>query len=194
MFKVVALSGSLRAGSSNRGLVNMAIRLAPTELAFEVYEGATELPFYNPDLDAEDRVPAAAVAWRELVSSADGLFLAAPEYNFGPTAVLKNAVDWATRPFATRPLQGKVITIVSSGGGAGGKRSQTVMASILEALGNTLVMEPEVAIFHGGRIIGADGVADPEIEALISQRLANFLEALRVRSDEGSSPTAGDKS
>lgn len=114
MFRLVALAGSLREASSNRGLLRMALRLSPPELSFDVFDGAAELPFYNPDFDSDQRVPLVAAAWRERVAAAYGVFLAAPEYNFGPSAVLKNAVDWATRPFTTRPLQGKVVSIVTS--------------------------------------------------------------------------------
>ena len=168
---VLAISGSLRHNSSNTGLVRMAMRLAPADLAITHWTRIGDLPFYNEDLEADP--PAIVREWRDAVSACDALFVAAPEYNFGPTGVLKNAIDWVTRPLGQHALRGKTINIVSSAGGTGGSHMIEQLSGILALLGNTVVSEPIVQIAKGAERISADGTTtDPEIETLIAQRLA----------------------
>ena len=168
---VLAISGSLRHNSSNTGLVRMAMRLAPADLAITHWTRIGELPFYNEDLEADP--PAIVREWRDAVSACDAVFVAAPEYNFGPTGVLKNAVDWVTRPLGQHALRGKTISIVSSAGGTGGAHMIEQLSGILALLGNTVISEPVVQIAKGAERISTDGsTTDPEIETLIAQRLA----------------------
>ncbi len=168
---ILAVSGSLRRQSSNTGLVRMAQRLVADDVTFTHWTRLGELPFYDEDLEAD--LPSVVHEWREAVSTHDSLFIAAPEYNFGPTAVLKNAIDWATRPLGQHALRGKRISIVSSAGSTGGAHMIEQLSGILALLGNTVVSEPMVQIAKGAERIGADGTTtDPQIEALITQRLA----------------------
>ena len=168
---VLAISGSLRRNSSNTGLVQMAMRLAPADLTITHWTRLGDLPFYNEDLEADP--PAIVREWRDAVSACDALFVAAPEYNFGPTGVLKNAIDWVTRPLGQHALRGKTISIVSSAGGTGGSHMIEQLSGILALLGNTVVSEPVVQIAKGAERISADGTTtDPEIESLIGRRLA----------------------
>ena len=95
---LLAVSGSLRAGSANTGLVRMAERLAPGGLSVTVRDGIDRLPFYNADLDTPDTLPEVCAAWRDEVVATDALFLAVPEYNWGPSGVIKNAIDWLDAP------------------------------------------------------------------------------------------------
>jgi chromate reductase len=181
-FHVLAVSGSLRMGSANTGLLRMAQRLAPDDLDVVHDDTIGELPYYNADLDVPDEVPDVVRAWRERVTACDALFLAAPEYNFGPSAVLKNAIDWASRPMGASSLTGKVITMVTSGGKGGGTRVQASLTDILTLLGNTLVQEPQITVPLGYQRIDADGTTtDPEIEGLVTERMANVLAALNRR-------------
>ena len=167
---ILAISGSLRRQSSNTGLVRMARRLTPADVTFTHWDRLGELPYYNEDLEAD--LPAIVREWREVVSATDSLFIAAPEYNFGPTAVLKNAIDWVTRPLGQHALRGKRISIVSSAGSTGGAHMIEQLSGILALLGNTVVSEPVVQIAKGAERIGADGTTtDPEIEESIAQRL-----------------------
>ena len=182
-FDVLAVSGSLRAGSANTGLLHMAQRLAPPELRMTHDDSIGELPYYNADIDVPDTLPDVVRAWRERVAACDALFLAAPEYNFGPSAVLKNAIDWASRPMGAAALTGKVITIVTSGGKGGGSRVQAGLTDILTLLGNTLVQEPQITVALGYQRIDADGTTtDQDVEQLVAARMANVLTALNGRS------------
>ena len=168
---ILAISGSLRSKSSNTGLVRMAQRLAPDGVTFQFWDRLGDLPFYNEDLETDP--PTVVREWRDVVSGANAVFIAAPEYNFGPTGVLKNAIDWATRPLGQHALRGKTISIVSSAGSTGGAHMIEQLSGILTLLGNTVVNEPAVQIVKGAERISADGTTtDPEIEGLIGQRLA----------------------
>jgi chromate reductase len=183
-FTMLAASGSLRAGSSNTGLVHMAARLAPADLHVIVHRHLDELPYYNADLDTPDALPEPVAHWRRAVAAADALWLAVPEYNWGPSAVLKNAVDWLTRPLGTHTLQGKVISLVTSGGKGGGNRVQPQLAEIIGLLGNVVVTEPPVMISFGAQRIQVDGTTtDPEVEQVVSARLDAVLRALEQRPD-----------
>ncbi|MEN9804478.1 MAG: hypothetical protein RIS41_1325 [Actinomycetota bacterium] len=151
----------------------MAQRLAPADVTFTHWDRLGELPYYNEDLEADP--PAVVREWRAAVSAADAVFVAAPEYNFGPTGVLKNAIDWVTRPLGQHALRGKRISIVSSAGSTGGAHMIEQLSGILALLGNQMVSEPIVQIAKGADRIGADGsTTDPEIEDLIAQRLAKI--------------------
>jgi NAD(P)H-dependent FMN reductase len=108
MTQIVALVGSLRAGSINRQLTEAAVQHAPEGIELSVFDGIVDLPFYNEDIDG-DTPPAAAVAFRQAIADADGLLLVTPEYNGTMPAVLKNALDWASRPFGASPISGKPL-------------------------------------------------------------------------------------
>lgn len=176
---IVAVCGSLRSASSNLGLVRMAVRLAPDDLSVVHFDAIGSLPFYDEDLEADP--PPTVRAWRDVVVAADGLLIAAPEYNFGPTGVLKNAVDWLTRPLGAHALRGKVVSIMSSAGSTGGSHMTEQLSGILALLGNTVVNEPTIQIVKGAGRIAADGTTtDPEIEALVTRRLATIVASFRA--------------
>jgi chromate reductase, NAD(P)H dehydrogenase (quinone) len=103
--KIVAISGSLRAGSGNTAVLRAAARLAPSGVAIVLFDGLGELPFFNPDLDG-DQPPASVTAFRSLIGSADGLLISSPEYARGVAGVLKNALDWlvASLEFPDKPV------------------------------------------------------------------------------------------
>ncbi|MDQ0753179.1 NAD(P)H-dependent FMN reductase [Streptomyces africanus] len=112
--RILALVGSLRAGSHNRQLAEAAVKLAPEGAEVELFEGLAEIPFYNEDIDVEGDVPAAAAKLREAANAADGLILFTPEYNGTIPAVLKNAIDWLSRPFGAGALSGKPVAVVGT--------------------------------------------------------------------------------
>ena len=113
MTQIVALVGSLRAGSINRQLTEAAAQHAPEGIELSVFDGIVDLPFYNEDIDG-DTPPEAAVAFRRAIADADGVLLVTPEYNGTMPAVLKNALDWASRPFGASPISGKPLAVIGS--------------------------------------------------------------------------------
>lgn len=190
-FDVLAISGSLRRQSSNTGLIRMAERLSAVESADPsgsagVHRGLKiradfdigSLPFYDADL--EDAPPDVVLNWRRRVTECDGLFVATPEYNFGTTAVLKNAIDWVTRPPGQHALRGKVISVMSSSSSTGGKNVIEYYTNVLPLLGNTVVSEPDGGFVKGAERIGPDGsTTDPEVENRVLTRLQKLNEALQ---------------
>ncbi|MCK8433167.1 NAD(P)H-dependent oxidoreductase [Streptomyces sp. D2-8] len=112
--RILALVGSLRAGSHNRQLAEASVKLAPEGAEVDLFEGLAEIPFYNEDIDVEGSVPAAAARLREAANAADGLILFTPEYNGTIPAVLKNAIDWLSRPYGAGALGGKPVAVVGT--------------------------------------------------------------------------------
>ncbi|HZF88565.1 NAD(P)H-dependent oxidoreductase [Streptomyces sp.] len=112
--RILALVGSLRAGSHNRQLAEAAVKHAPEGADIQLFEGLAEIPFYNEDIDVEGSVPAAALRLREAVAAADALLLFTPEYNGTMPAVLKNAIDWLSRPYGAGAIVGKTVAVVGT--------------------------------------------------------------------------------
>jgi NAD(P)H-dependent FMN reductase len=115
--KVLVLVGSLRAASINRQLAELAIETAPDGVSLQLFDRLGELPFYNEDIDTED-VPEPVVALRAAAADADAALVVTPEYNGSIPGVLKNVIDWLSRPFGNGALKGKPVAVV---GGAYGR-------------------------------------------------------------------------
>ena len=115
--KVLALVGSLRAASINRQLAELAAESAPDGVTVTVYEGLGgglgELPFYNEDIDTDD-APAAVAALRAAAGDADAALVVTPEYNGSIPGVLKNAIDWLSRPYGNGALKDKPLAVVGA--------------------------------------------------------------------------------
>lgn len=103
--KIVAISGSLRRGSSNTAVLRAAARLAPEGVQVRLFDGIAKLPFFNPDLDG-DEVPATVAAFRAVIGGADGVLISSPEYARGVAGVMKNALDWlvGSSEFPDKPV------------------------------------------------------------------------------------------
>jgi NAD(P)H-dependent FMN reductase len=114
--KVVALVGSLRAASINRKIAELAVEVASDDVAITVFEGLADLPFYNEEIDDvmnTDAPPLASVdALRAAAGEADAALVVTPEYNGSIPAVVKNAIDWLSRPFGNSALKGKPLAVV----------------------------------------------------------------------------------
>jgi NAD(P)H-dependent FMN reductase len=115
---ILVLLGSLRAASSNRLLAEAAVDAAASDVTVTVFEGLSEIPFYNEDIDIEGDVPAAAVKLRDAIAAADAVLLITPEHNGTIPAVLKNAIDWSSRPFGVGSIVAKPVAVI---GGAYGQ-------------------------------------------------------------------------
>lgn len=145
MSRVLAISGSLRTQSFNTQVLHTLPALAPEGLSIEVWKGLDELPFFNQDL--EENPPASVVRLREAIREADGLIISTPEYNRQIPGVLKNALDWASRPYAQGVLAGKpVVAISASPSNAGGLPALIQLRSLLDIVGSYVVGGPTVSI------------------------------------------------
>ncbi len=145
MIQLIGLSGSLRAGSFNTAVLRTIGERLPDGAELELFDLAP-VPMYNADLDG-DATPQSVVDLKQAIGDADGLILASPEYNYSVPAVLKNAVDWASRPAFKSVLKGKPVGIVSASMGlTGGARAQQHWKSIMSGVLAEVVAMPEVLI------------------------------------------------
>jgi NAD(P)H-dependent FMN reductase len=114
--KVLALVGSLRAASINRQIAELATQVAPEGVVVTIFEGLGDLPFYNEEIDyvmnAEAPALAPVAALRAAAAEADAALVVTPEYNGSYPAVLKNAIDWLSRPFGDGALKGKPLAVI----------------------------------------------------------------------------------
>ena len=119
--KIVALVGSLRAASINRQIAELAGAVAPDGVTVTIFEGLGEVPFYNEEIDdamTTDAPPLAPVtALRAAAAEADAALVVTPEYNGSIPAVIKNAIDWLSRPFGDGALKGKPLVVIGGGFG-----------------------------------------------------------------------------
>jgi NAD(P)H-dependent FMN reductase len=110
---VLVLLGSLRAASVNRQLAELAVESAPDGVRLQVFDRLGELPFYNEDID-NDAVAEPVAALRAAAAEADATLVVTPEYNGSIPGVLKNAIDWLSRPYGNGALQGKPLAVVGA--------------------------------------------------------------------------------
>jgi chromate reductase len=143
--KVLGIAGSHRAGSYNGALLRAAREVAPIGMEIEEFD-IRELPFYDGDVEAAGD-PAPVTAFKEAIRAADALLIATPEYNRGVPGVLKNAIDWASRPPLASPLVNKPVAVMGASTGRGGTaRAQEQLRSALEYSRARVLEQPEVLI------------------------------------------------
>ncbi len=167
--KILAFAGSTRQDSYNKKLVKIAAEGAKAAGAEVTYIDLRDLPMplYDEDLEAQEGMPVNARKFKELLLGHQGLLIASPEYNSSITAVLKNAIDWASRPDPGEPMlaayNNKVAAIMSASPGAlGGLRGLVHLRSLLGNI-NVLVLPDQKAIPKAFEAFDADGkLKDPE--------------------------------
>jgi NAD(P)H-dependent FMN reductase len=111
---ILVLVGSLRSGSTNRQLAEAAVEASAEGVNLTIFEGLGEIPFYNEDIDIEGSVPEAAVRFRDAVAAADAVLVLTPEHNGTVPAVLKNSIDWSSRPFGAGSISGKPVAVIGT--------------------------------------------------------------------------------
>jgi len=172
---ILGIPSTLRASSFNTGLLRAAQEIAPDGVRIEIFPIET-LPLYNQDLDGSDEEPPSVREFREKIRAADALLITCAEYNHSITGVLKNALDWASRPLPNHPLKFKSVALVSATGGAsGGMRSKLAMLPILESTETFLMMRPEFMIGSAREKFDKQGNLHDEA---LRNRLAQVINAL----------------
>jgi chromate reductase len=173
--RILGVAGSLRKASYNRALLRAVAETLPEGVTLDIFDGLGALPTFDPDSSAE---PAPVVAWKQAIAAADALVIATPEYNYSISGVLKNAIDWASRPPPTSPLRGKPVGIISAATGiSGGMRAQLHLRQILVFTNSPAMLQPEVIIPRAQERFDADGVLT---DASTRELLARFGAALAV--------------
>jgi chromate reductase len=133
--RILGISGSLRRGSHNSELLRAAADLLPPGVELDWFHGLKSIPPYDPD-DETDAVPLPVKRLREAIASADAVLFATPEYNASIPGQLKNALDWASRPFPDNSLKGKPVAVIGASTGMfGGVWAQAELRKVLGAIG-----------------------------------------------------------
>ena len=175
--KLLAISGSLRQESHNMDLLRGAAAGAPDGVDIELYHGLKEIPPYDADDDVPGDQPLAVQHFKEVLDSADGILIATPEYNSSIPGVLKNALDWASRPLAESPVRNKPVAVLSSSTGMfGGVWAAAETRKVMGALG-ARTLEETVAVPK------ADQRLENGVDAELLAELRSVVDALAAAVD-----------
>jgi chromate reductase, NAD(P)H dehydrogenase (quinone) len=179
MIKVLGFAGSLRRASFNRALLAAAQAQAPEGMTIEAFDLAA-VPLYNGDVEAEGDPPGVA-AFKQAIRDADAVLMVTPEYNHGVSGVMKNAVDWASRPPQSAPLAHKPVGIIgASPGMTGSARGQSQLRQTFEFTNSYCMPQPELLVFRAHEKFDADGrLTDETTAAYLRRYLEAFLEWTR---------------
>jgi len=172
---IIGVSGSLRRASFNTSLLRAAVELAPAGTTIEI-GSIRDIPLYDADVEAASGVPAPVQALKDKIAAADGLLIATPEYNNSIPGVVKNAIDWLSRPPADLPrvFNNRKVAIMGATPGQGGTLvSQVAWLPILRTLGVDPWFGGRMAVSGAGKIFDADGKL---IDNDTRERLKKFVE------------------
>jgi chromate reductase, NAD(P)H dehydrogenase (quinone) len=177
--KILGIAGSLRKASYNRGALRTAQHLCPEGAKIEVFE-LDGIPPFNQD--EERNAPARVVELKKKIREADAILLVTPEYNYGMPGVLKNAIDWASRPYGDNAWDGKPCAIMSAAMSmGGGVRAQYQLRQAFVFLNMDAVVQPEVAIGNATERFDERGtLKDEKSKELIGQLLRNLVQKVRT--------------
>lgn len=177
--KILGIAGSLRAGSLNRALLRAAAELAPEEMALETFDLAA-VPLYDGDVEAAGD-PAGVTAFKRAIEAADGVLMATPEYNHGVPGVMKNAIDWASRPPGGSPLGGKPVGLIGASPGiTGTARGQSQLRQAFEFTNSYCMPQPELLVFRAHEKFDAEGrLTDAATAKFLGSYLAAFAAWVR---------------
>ena len=177
--KILGIAGSLRRASFNRAALRAATKLCPEEASIEIFE-IDGLPGFNQD--DEKNPPQKVVDLKARIRAADAILLVTPEYNYSVPGVLKNAIDWASRPYGDSAWTGKPVAIMGASiGTLGTARAQYHLRQMFVFLNMEPVNQPEVMIANAGKSFDEQGnLTDEASKKLIRQLLQNLVNRARL--------------
>lgn len=189
-FRILGIAGSLRRQSWNRAALEAARDLLPPGVVLQIFDLAG-IPLFNED--EEDAPESRVLDLRDAVRAADGILIATPEYNYSIPGVLKNAIDWASRPYGRSAWQGKPAAILSASTGAlGGIRAQYHLRQVLVSQDMKVVAQPEVVIGNApGRFDATGRLTDPVTRDLLSRQLGVLVRLMAESRAENLAKEAG---
>jgi chromate reductase len=172
--KILGFVGSLRKGSYNKALMRAALKLLPKDATLEVFD-LEGIPPFNQDLEGQP--PTVVKALKAKIKKADALLIATPEYNYSIPGVLKNAIDWASRPHGDNVFEGKPVAIMSaSTGRLGGARAQYHLRQSFVFLSMYPLNRPEVMMPYAQEHVDENGnLTDETTRQLIRQLLEELV-------------------
>ena len=171
---VLVLVGSLRAGSTNAQLADAAIAHLPAEVDGTVFTRLADLPHYSEDLDHDDTLPEAARDLREAVADADAVLLVSPEYNGSLPGVLKNAVDWVSRPRGAAAIVGKPAAVIGASGSPRG--------ALWAREDGVKVLEDTVGVGSAFQAFAESRLANDELDAQLRSLVNRLVDAVEQAS------------
>lgn len=179
-FKILAFCGSIRKGSYNKMLLTAAKELAGNDLDIEIYD-ISNIPLYNDDIEQAGETEE-VIAFKNKVTNADALLIASPEYNYSVSGVLKNAIDWASRPAGRSPLLKKLVAIMGGSTGMSGTiRAQSHLRQILSFSNMMDMKKPEVYVQRIQEKFNAEGIlTDEELKNHLKKFIAAFKEWINL--------------
>jgi chromate reductase, NAD(P)H dehydrogenase (quinone) len=177
---ILILVGSLRAGSWTAQLSEAAAALLPDGATARVYAGLGDLPHYDQDLDTDEAPPAVA-ALRDAVRRSDGLVVATPEYNGSMPGVLKNAIDWASRPRGSSPLEGLPVAVLSVSPSPRGAQWARQEAEKVLTVAGAVPLAASLGVASVQTALVGGHVADPDVERALRDLLQALVTADEVR-------------
>src|SRR5918912_325245 len=175
---VLGFAGSLRRGSYNKALLRAAVGLVPQDMNLEIFDLEGITPFNQ---DTEENMPSKVKEFKTKIREADAILIASPEYNYSVPGVLKNAIDWASRPYGDNPFDGKPVAIMSASiGMLGGARAQYHLRQMFVFLNMYPINRPEVIVPFAQDKFDANGrLLDDNTKRFLGQLLENLTKWTR---------------
>jgi chromate reductase len=189
--RILGISGSLRRDSHNTALLRNARELLPDDVQLEIFDGLKAIPPYDADDDDHEHPLPVIAAFKRAIDEADGLLIATPEYNHSIPGVLKNAIDWASRPVATTVMRGKPAAVIGASTGLfGAVWSQAEMRKVLGATGAEVV-DRELPVVQAHMQFDEEGVlVEDDLRDQLAEHLGALVEAIRAKSPAPEKATA----
>ena len=180
---VLGIGGSLRDGSYNRALLRAAQELAPSEMEIHIFDNATlaSIPLFNEDIRQQGE-PETVQILKQEIHRADALLFAIPEYNYSMSGVLKNAIDWASRPPNESPLDGKPVALMGASTGISGTiRAQMHFRQVCVFTNMFPLNRPQVFVAEAAKKFNANGeLIDENSREFVRQLMEALLDWTRV--------------
>jgi chromate reductase len=176
---ITGFAGSLRKNSYNKRLLRAAAGLLPEFTQLELLD-IDGIPLYNQDME-ESRIPDIVLRFKEEIERADAVLITTPEYNHSYPGVLKNAIDWASRPHGRNSFDSKPVAVMSAAPGMfGGVAAQDQLKQVLMALNMHVVAQPAVIVTSADRKFGPNNeLIDGDAKRFMRQLLANLVDLTR---------------
>jgi len=182
--RILGIAGSLRRGSHNRRLLRAAAHTLPSGVELLEWEGLADIPAFDEDL--ETTPPAVVQAFLDEIERADGVLIATPEYNASVPGALKNALDWASRPFPDNVLKGKPIAVVGASTSLfGAVWAQAEVREALKASG-AHVLESELPVgMADGAFTDDDQLQEPELQERLGDLVGDLAREIGAPVEAG---------